>query len=178
MATAILLILIIFLGACFWRKKQLTQRFNDNVKIAVDYMVQERPGQYSGDRNAKSGVFIFNAEQAGDTLKSVVIKKVKPLHPALDVNLERVLMMSFERAAMPENVSVRFKVVKKGAKIDDLKGVHIRIAGVLHFKKGSSKDFSAVLPIEGLHQVESTAQSADLDDAQLLGDIADLNLSI
>ncbi|ULT26814.1 hypothetical protein KUH03_08285 [Sphingobacterium sp. E70] len=34
-------------------KKQLALRFNANVKIAVDYMVQEHPGQYSGDRNAK-----------------------------------------------------------------------------------------------------------------------------
>ncbi|WP_418360831.1 hypothetical protein [Sphingobacterium detergens] len=177
MATGILLILFIFLGAFFWRKKQLARRFNENVKIAVDYMVQEHPGQYSGDRNAKSGVFIFNAERTNDTLKNVVIKKVKPLHSALDVNLEHILLVSLEGAA-PKNVSVRFKVVKKGAKIDDLKGVLISISGVLNFKQGNPKDFTAVLPIAGLYQVARTAKSVDLNDAQVLGDIAELNLSI
>ncbi|WP_104385433.1 hypothetical protein [Sphingobacterium sp. HMA12] len=176
MVTGILLILFIFLGAFFWRKKQLAQRFNENVEIAIDYMVQERPGQYSGDRNAKSGVFIFNAGHASDTLKNVVIKTVKPLHAALDVNLERILLISFERAATPKKVSVRFKVVKKRAKIDDLKGVQIRISGVLNFKQGSPKKFTAVLPIAGLYQ--DMAQPVDLHHTELLGDIANLNLSI
>ncbi|MGE8377134.1 MAG: hypothetical protein ACN6PN_02260 [Sphingobacterium sp.] len=178
MVTGILVILFIFLGAFFWRKKQLVQRFNENVKIAIDYMVQEHPGQYSGDRNAKSGVFIFNAERTNDTLKNVVIKKVKPLHSALDVNLEHILLVSLEGAAAPKNVSVRFKVVKKGAKIEDLKGVHIRISGVLNFKHGNPKDFTAVLPIAGLYQVARTTKSVDLNDTQVLGDIAELNLSI
>lgn len=178
MATGILLILFIFLGGFFWRKKQLARRFNENVKIAVDYMVQEHPGQYSGDRNAKSGVFIFNTERTNDTLKSVVIKTVKPLHSALNVNLDHMLLISLEGAAKPKNVSVRFKITKKGAKIDDLQGVLIRLSGVLNFKQGGPKDFTAVLPISGLYQVAQTAKNVDLNDTQVLGDIGDLNLSM
>ncbi|MFU1857212.1 hypothetical protein ACK8HY_09365 [Sphingobacterium sp. NGMCC 1.201703] len=178
MATGILLILLIFIGAFIGRKKQLARRFNDNVKIAVDYMVQEYPGQYSGDRNAKSGVFIFNTERVNDTLKSVVIKKVNPLHSALNVNLDHMLLIALEGAAAAKNVSVRFKVTKKTAKIDDLKDVLIKVSGVLNFKQGDTKDFTVVLPIAGLHQLSRRAKNADLNDAQVLEDIADLNLSM
>lgn len=178
MATGILLILFIFFGAFIGRKKQLARRFNDNVKITVDYMVQEYPGQYSGDRNAKSGVFIFHAERTTDTLKSVVIKKVNPLHSALDVNLDHMLLIPLEGAAPAKNVSVRFKVTKKTAKIDDLKDVLIKVSGVLNFKHGGTKDFTAVLPIAGLHQLSRRAKNADLNAAQVLEDIADLNLSM
>lgn len=135
------------------RKKQMEQRFNRRVDIRVDYMFQERPGQYSGDRNVKSGVFVFKAERNDDKLKNIVIRKVRPLHAALDVNLEQILVIPFEpQDTRNADVSVRFKVIKRGAKLEDLKGGRVSISGVMNFEQSRSEPFTAILPITDLYQ--------------------------
>ncbi|WP_411972643.1 hypothetical protein ACLCDV_00730 [Sphingobacterium sp. Lzh-3] len=147
---SILVLIIIYL---LLRKKQLEQRFNKRVGMTVNYMFQERPGQYSGDRNVKSGVFVFKAERNDDKLKNIVIRKVKPLHGALDVNLEQILVIPFEQKDTPNSdVSVRFKVIKRGARIEDLKGGRISISGVMNFEQSRSEPFTATLPITDLYQ--------------------------
>jgi len=135
------------------RKKQMEQRFNRRVDMRVDYMFQERPGQYSGDRNVKSGVFVFKAERNDDKLKNIVIRKVRPLHAALDVNLEQILVIPFEpQDTRNADVSVRFKVIKRGAKLEDLKGGRVSISGVMNFEQSPSEPFTAILPITDLYQ--------------------------
>jgi len=135
------------------RKKQLEQRFNRRVGMTVNYMFQERPGQYSGDRNVRSGVFVFKAERNDDRLKNIVIRKVKPLNTALDVNLEQILVIPFEQKDIPNaDVSVRFKVVKRGARVEDLKGGRVSISGVMNFEQSRSEPFTAILPITDLYQ--------------------------
>jgi hypothetical protein len=147
---SILVMIIIYL---LLRKKQLEQRFNKRVGMTVNYMFQERPGQYSGDRNVKSGVFVFKAERNDDKLKNIVIRKVKPLHAALDVNLEQILVIPFEQKDTPNSdVSVRFKVIKRGARIEDLKGGRISISGVMNFEQSRSEPFTATLSITDLYQ--------------------------
>ncbi|WP_293899115.1 hypothetical protein [Sphingobacterium sp. UBA5670] len=126
----------------------MEQRFNRRVGMTVDYMFQERPGQYSGDRNVKSGVFVFKAERNDGKLKNIVIRKVRPLHAALDVNLEQILVIPFEpQDTRNADVSVRFKVIKRGAKLEDLKGGRVSISGVMNFEQGQSEPFTATLPI-------------------------------
>lgn len=44
-------ILLSFIIYFYLRKKHLQQRFNRAVGMTVQYMFQERTGQYSGDRN-------------------------------------------------------------------------------------------------------------------------------
>jgi len=135
------------------RKKQLEQRFNRNVGMTVNYMFQDRPGQYSGDRNVRSGVFVFKAERNDNKLKNIVIRKVKPLNSALDVNLEQILVIPFEQKDTPNSdVSVRFKVVKRGARVEDLKGGRISISGIMNFEQSRSQPFIATLPITDLYQ--------------------------
>ena len=147
---SILVLIIIYL---LLRKKQLEQRFNKRVGMTVNYMFQERPGQYSGDRNVKSGVFVFKAERNDDKLKNIVIRKVKPLNAALGVNLEQILVIPFEQKDTPNSdVSVRFKVIKRGARIEDLKGGRISISGVMNFEQSRSENFVATLPITDLYQ--------------------------
>ncbi|QIH31559.1 hypothetical protein [Sphingobacterium sp. DR205] len=121
--------------------------------MTVSYMFQERPGQYSGDRNARSGVFVFKAERNDEKLKNIVIRKVKPLHSALDVNLEQILVIPFEHKEMSNSdVSVRFKVIKRGARIEDLKGKRVSISGVLNYEQRRAEPFTATLPIMDLYQ--------------------------
>lgn len=137
----------------FMRKKQLEQRFNRSVGMTVNYMFQDRPGQYSGDRNVRSGVFVFKAERNNDKLKNIVIRKVKPLNTALGVNLEQILVIPFEQKDTPNSdVSVRFKVVKRGARVEDLKGGRVSISGVMNFEQSRSEPFTATLPITDLYQ--------------------------
>lgn len=147
---SILVLIIVYL---LIRKKQMEQRFNRKVDMRVDYMFQERPGQYSGDRNVKSGVFVFKAERNDDKLKNIVIRKVRPLHAALDVNLEQILVIPFEpQDTRNADVSVRFKVIKRGAKLEDLKGGRVSISGIMNFEQSRSEPFTAILPITDLYQ--------------------------
>lgn len=146
-------ILLVFALYFFMRKKQLEQRFNRSVGMTVNYMFQDRPGQYSGDRNVRSGVFVFKAERNNDKLKNIVIRKVKPLNTALGVNLEQILVIPFEQKDTPNSdVSVRFKVVKRGARVEDLKGGRVSISGIMNFEQSRSEPFTATLPITDLYQ--------------------------
>lgn len=121
--------------------------------MTVSYMFQERAGQYSGDRNARSGVFVFKAERNNDQLKNIVIRKVKPLHPALDVHLQQILVIPFERKdSVKSDVSVRFKVIKRSAKLEDLTGRRVSISGVMNFETSRPEPFTATLPISDLYQ--------------------------
>ena len=148
-----LCILLLFTIYFFIRKQQQKQRFNHAVAMTVNYMFQERPGQYSGDRSSKGGVFVFKAERNDDKLKNIVIRKVKPLHAALDVNLEQILVIPFEqKETSKSNVSVRFKVIRKKALNEDLKGERVSISGVLHFEKSRQERFTAVLSVTDLYQ--------------------------
>lgn len=151
--TITILIILFLAGYFFWRKKQQQARFNKSVGMTVSYMFQERPGQYSGDRNVRSGVFVFKAERNDERLKNIVIRKVKPLHAALDVNLEQILVIPFERKDNTKpNVSVRFKVIKRSLKLENLTGRRIRISGVMNFEERRSESFTATLSISDLYQ--------------------------
>lgn len=146
-------ILLLFTIYFFIRKKQRKQRFNRAVEMRFNYMFQERPGQYSGDRNAKSGIFIFKTERNDERLKNIVIRKVKPLHIALDVNLEQILVIPFERRDNTKSdVSVRFKVNRRNAKIEDLRGGRVSISGVLNFEEKRPVSFTATVLISDLYQ--------------------------
>lgn len=150
----IAIFIVLFLaGYFFWRKKQQQERFNKSVGMTVSYMFQERPGQYSGDRNVRSGVFVFKAERNDDRLKNIVIRKVKPLHAALHVNLEQILVIPFERMDNTKSdVSVRFKINRRTAKIENLTGGRVTISGILNFEQNRPESFTATLPISDLYQ--------------------------
>lgn len=150
----IAILIILFLGVyLFWRKRQLEQRFDRSVGMTVSYMFQERPGQYSGDRSVRSGVFVFQAHRNDDRLKNIVIRKVKPLHSGLDVNLEQILVIPFERDDNTRSdVSVRFKVNRRTAVIEDLTGGRVSISGVLNFEQNKPESFTTVLPISNHYQ--------------------------
>lgn len=154
MISAILLSILLFTVAyLFVRRKQQQRQFSRRVGMTVHYMFQERPGQYSGDRHARSGVFVFKAERNDEQLKNIVIRRVKPLHTALDVNLEQILVIPFADAdTRHADVSVRFKVIKRGANIEDLKGKRVNISGVLNFEQGRPEPFVASLPITDVYQ--------------------------
>lgn len=150
----IAILIFLFLGGYFfWGKKQQEQRFYRSVGMTVSYMFQEHPGQYSGDRKAKSGVFVFEAERNDERLKNIVIRKVKPLHAALDVNLEQILVIPFERKGnIKSDVSVRFKVNRRTAKIEDLRGGRVSISGVLNFEEKRPESFIVTVHISDLYQ--------------------------
>jgi len=154
MTPAITISILVLITVYFlMRKRQLEQRFNRSVGMTINYMFQDRPGQYSGDRNVRSGVFVFKAERNDDKLKNIVIRKVKPLNSALGVNLEQILVIPFEQKDIPNSdVSVRFKVIKRGARIEDLKGGRVSISGVMNFEQSRSEPFVATLPITDLYQ--------------------------
>lgn len=96
---------------------------------------------------------MFKAERNDDKLKNIVIRKVRPLYAALNVNLEQILVIPFEqKETSKSNVSVRFKVIRKKALIEDLKGERVSISGVLHFEKSRQERFTAVLPVTDLYQ--------------------------
>jgi len=147
--TILVLITIYFL----MRRRQLEQRFSRRVDMTVNYMFQERPGQYSGDRNVKSGVFVFKAKRHDDKLKNIVIRKVKPLNAALDVNLEQILVVPFDqKGGARSDVSVRFKVVKRMARLADLTGDRVSVSGVMNFEQHKPEPFTATLTITDLYQ--------------------------
>lgn len=153
MVTIAILIFLFLGGYLFWRKRQLEQRFNRCVGMTISYMFQERPGQYSGDRNARSGVFVFEAERNDEKLKNIVIRKVKPLHSALDVNLEQILVIPFGRKDNTKSdVSVRFKVNRTTSKITDLTGGRVSISGVLNFEERRPESFTVTVLISDLYQ--------------------------
>lgn len=146
-------ILLSFITYFYLRKKQQKQRFHRAVEMTVNYIFQERPGQYSGDRNTKGGVFVFKAERNDQKLKNIVIRKVRPLHTALDVNLEQILIIPFEQKEdLKFDVSVRFKVIRKKVLAEDLKGERIRISGILHFEQSRQETFTTVLSISDLYK--------------------------
>ena len=154
MTLAITLSILILITTYFlMRKRQLEQRFSRRVAMTVNYMFQDRPGQFSGNRNVKSGVFVFKAERHDDKLKNIVIRKVKPLNTALNVNLEQILVVTFEQQkGAISDVSVRFKVVKRGARLEDLKGGRVSISGVMNFEQNKPEPFTMILSITDLYR--------------------------
>ncbi|WP_367210738.1 hypothetical protein [Sphingobacterium sp. R2] len=137
------------------KAKQKQKLFNDAVSMEVHYLFQDRPGQYSGDYRTKSGVFVFRTESKDEALKNLVIKAVKPSHPALVVNLEQIVVVPFEKKKEGNSdVSVRFKLLKKKGELSTLEGKGIRVSGVLNFGKTKPKTFSTVLKIGELYQAK------------------------
>ncbi|MGJ1403272.1 hypothetical protein [Sphingobacterium siyangense] len=146
---ALVLIFIYFI----LKAKQKQKLFNEAVSMEVNYLFQDRPGQYSGDYRTKSGVFVFRTEPKDSALKNLVIKEVKPSHPALLVNLEQIVVVPFEQKKEGNSdVSVRFKLLKKKGELSTLEGKGIRVSGVLNFGKSKPKTFSTVLKIGELYQ--------------------------
>ncbi|WP_293938741.1 hypothetical protein [Sphingobacterium sp. UBA5996] len=149
---ALVLIFVYFI----LKAKQRHKLFNDAVSMEVHYLFQDRPGQYSGDYRTKSGVFVFSTESKDDALKNLVIKAVKPSHPALVVNLEQIVVVPFEKKNEGNaDVSVRFKLLKKKGEVTALEGKRIRVAGVLNYANRKPKTFSTVLKIGELYQSKS-----------------------
>jgi len=135
------------------KQKQKQKLFNEAVSMEVNYLFQDRPGQYSGDYRTKSGVFVFRTESKDEALKNLVIKDVKPSHPALVVNLEQIVVVPFDKKKEGNSdVSVRFKLLKKKGELSTLEGKGIRVSGVLNFGKSKPKTFSTVLKIGELYQ--------------------------
>lgn len=80
-------------------------------------------------------------------------QKSRPLNAALNVNLEQILVIPFEqKETSKSNVSVRFKVIRKKALNEDLKGERVSISRVLHFEKSRQEGFTAVLSVTDLYQ--------------------------
>lgn len=154
MATFIALTVLIIVFIYFiLKEKQKQKLFNEAVSMEVNYLFQDRPGQYSGDYRTKSGVFVFRTEPKDNALKNLVIKEVKPSHPALLVNLEQIVVVPFEKKKEGKSdVSVRFKLLKKKGELSTLEGKGIRVSGVLNFGKSKPKTFSTVLKIGDLYQ--------------------------
>lgn len=154
MATFIALTVLIIVFIYFiLKEKQKQKLFNEAVSMEVNYLFQDRPGQYSGDYRTKSGVFVFRTEPKDNALKNLVIKEVKPSHPALLVNLEQIVVVPFEKKKEGKSdVSVRFKLLKKKGELSTLEGKGIRVSGVLNFGKSKPKTFSTVLKIGELYQ--------------------------
>ncbi|MDR0261924.1 MAG: hypothetical protein LBJ04_01730 [Sphingobacterium sp.] len=150
--SAISVILLFIIIYFFAKSKQREKLFGDAVSMQVNYLFQDRPGQYSGDYRTKSGVFVFRSERRDEQLKNVVIKLVKPDHPALVVNLEQIVVVPFENKKGDSDVSVRFKLLKKNGEVTALEGKGIRIAGVLNYANRKPKTFSALLKIGALYQ--------------------------
>ena len=146
--SAIVLFVIYFLVQARQKKKV----FDDFVFMEVNYLFQDRPGQYSGDYRTKSGVFVFRSERKDEELRNIVIKQVKPDHPALVVNLEQIVVIPFENKKGDFDVSVRFKILRKRGEIGELQGKGIRVAGVLNFAKKKPKNFSVLLKIGEVYQ--------------------------
>ncbi|MDF2849815.1 MAG: hypothetical protein K0S31_500 [Sphingobacterium multivorum] len=135
------------------KTKQKQKLFDDLVSMEVHYLFQDRPGQYSGDYRTKSGVFVFRTESKDDALRNLVIKAVKPSHPALVVNLEQIVVVPFEKKKEgTSDVSVRFKLLKKKGELTALEGKGIRISGVLNFGNSKPKTFRTVLKIGAPYQ--------------------------
>lgn len=154
MITAVVLsaMLLLLLAYFYIRSKHSQGEFHNYASMQVNYLFQERPGQYSGDYRTKSGVFVFKTERKDRELKNLVIKEVKPHHPALVVSLEQIVVVPFETRTGDSDVSVRFKLLKKKGDLTALEGKGIRIAGVLNFENRKSKNFSTTLHIGEVYQ--------------------------
>ncbi|WP_293956152.1 MULTISPECIES: hypothetical protein [unclassified Sphingobacterium] len=154
MATFIALtVLVLSFIYLILKAKQKQKLFNEVVSMEVNYLFQDRPGQYSGDYRTKSGVFVFRTQSKDEALKNLVIKEVKPSHPALVVNLEQIVVVPFDKKKEGNSdVSVRFKLLKKKGELSTLEGKGIRVSGVLNFGKSKPKTFSTVLKIGELYQ--------------------------
>ncbi len=154
MATFIALtVLVLSFIYLILKAKQKQKLFNEVVSMEVNYLFQDRPGQYSGDYRTKSGVFVFRTQSKDEALKNLVIKEVKPSHPALVVNLEQIVVVPFEKKKEGNSdVSVRFKLLKKKGELSTLEGKGIRVSGVLNFGKTKPKTFSTVLKIGAPYQ--------------------------
>lgn len=151
-ALTVLLLSSIYL---FLKAKQKQKLFNEAVSMEVNYLFQDRPGQYSGDYRTKSGVFVFRTEPKDSELKNLVIKEVKPSHSALVVNLEQIVVVPFEQKKTGDSaVSVRFKLLKRKGELTALEGKGIRVAGVLNYANRKPKTFSTVLKIGELYQAK------------------------
>lgn len=147
--------LLLLIAYFYFRSKFSQGQFHHYASMQVNYLFQDRPGQYSGDYRTKSGVFVFRTERKDEELRNVVIKQVKPDHPALVVNLEQIVVVPFESKSGDSDVSVRFKLLKKKkSDLAGLEGKGIRIAGVLNFANRKSKNFSTVLPIGEMYQTQ------------------------
>ncbi len=144
--------LLLLIAYFYFRSKFSQGQFHHYASMQVNYLVQDRPGQYSGDYRTKSGVFVFRTERKDGELKNVVIKQVKPDHPALVVNLEQIVVVPFESKSGDSDVSVRFKLLKKKGELSTLEGKGIRVSGVLNFGNSKPKTFSTVLKIGELYQ--------------------------
>ncbi|MNT75309.1 hypothetical protein D3C72_2141920 [compost metagenome] len=71
----------------------------------------------------------------------------------MDVNLEQILVIPFEQKDHTKSdVSVRFKVNRRTAKIENLTGGRVTISGVLNFEQNRPESFAATLPISDLYQ--------------------------
>lgn len=156
MATFIALtVLVLSFLYLILKAKQKQKIFNEAVSMEVNYLFQDRPGQYSGDYRTKSGVFVFRTESKDNELKNLVIKEVKPDHAALLVNLEQIVVVPFEKKKRGDAaVSVRFKLLKKKGELTALEGKRIRVAGVLNYANRKPKRFSTVLKIGELYQAK------------------------
>ncbi len=154
MITAVILsaMLLLLIAYFYIRSKYATGRFDNYASMQVNYLFQERPGQYSGDYRTKSGVFVFRTERKDKELKNLVIKEVKPHHPALVVSLDQIVVVPFETRTGDSDVSVRFKLLKKRGDLTVLEGKGIRIAGVLNFENRKSKNFSTTLHIGEIYK--------------------------
>ncbi|WP_394676753.1 hypothetical protein [uncultured Sphingobacterium sp.] len=150
---SVLSVMLLLLLAYFYiRSRYAAGQFHNYASMEVNYLFQDRPGQYSGDYRTKSGVFVFKTERKVEELKNVVIKQVKPHHPALIVSLGQIVVVPFERRTGDSDVSVRFKLLKKKGDLATLEGCAIRIAGVLNFENRKSKNFSTTLHIGEIYQ--------------------------
>lgn len=156
--TTLAVLILLFLGLYFfWRRKQAYQQFDRHVGMAVSYLFQDRPGQYSGDYRSRGGVLIFRTLQNSDHLRNIVIRQVKLHHPAVSVNLEQILIIPFDRKGMSKpEVSIRFKINKGSATVTELKGERVSISGVLNFEQGKVISFRATLPISDIYQEMKT----------------------
>lgn len=149
----VLIILFCFVLFYFWMSQRAKQQLAKHGQLSVSYLFQERPGQYSGDRSVKSGVIVIETTSHDKKLKHATIQRVFLKHPDLHINLDQSLVLPFqhEGATNPE-VSIRYKVMKKGVNALDLTGVLTTVSGKLHFDGGKTKAFKAVVPISGLYQ--------------------------
>lgn len=150
---ALLLIIALSVGAYLYvRLMQSRAQLNRFAVMQVNYLFQERPGQYSGDYRSKSGVFVFRTVQKDTRLKNIVIKHVKPYVTDVVVNLEQIVVIPFEGKKDIFDVSVRFKMLRRNEETAPLEGKKIRIAGMLNFTDDKPRAFNILLPIGAVYR--------------------------
>lgn len=152
----IISIFIVFslLGSYYiWTARQTRHRLVQHGTLSVSYLFQEYPGQYSGDRSIKSGVVVIHTSSHDKKLKQAKIQHVVLKHPDLQIQLQQSLSLSFHYEGQTNSeVSIRYKVIRKGMHTLDLTGVRTSITGTLHFEGGYIKPFKVVVPISGRYQ--------------------------